>query len=228
MAEAKRCDVEGCDRPASRRGWCGTHYGRWYRHGDPLVTTRRPPVADHRCEVDGCDAPYRSNGYCAKHLSRWRKHGDPETVVGTPHGLTPQERFEARLPSRPPPDKCWIGDLSLNPKGYALWTCRELGENRAARVSHLLYVGPIPDGYEVDHLCRNRACVQPAHLEAVDHTENMRRALRDNPDAFSVNRRTTHCLRGHEWTEENTYHRPDGKGRQCRKCIEIRWRRQER
>lgn len=76
----------------------------------------------------------------------------------------------------------------------------------AHRFAYELANGPIPDGLEIDHLCRNRKCVNPAHLQAVSHRENMLRAAK------------THCLNGHPLTGPNVYLRPDGRGRECREC----------
>lgn len=67
-------------------------------------------------------------------------------------------------------------------------------------------VGPIPDGLQIDHLCRNKGCVNPEHLEPVTHAENQRRKALAR----------THCPKGHEWTPENTY--INGGGRHCRTC----------
>lgn len=77
-----------------------------------------------------------------------------------------------------------------------------------------LMVGPVPDGLELDHLCRNRACVNVGHLEPVTHVVNTMRS--DWPAA--VNARKTECLRGHPFDEVNTYVNPSNGRRRCRQC----------
>lgn len=82
------------------------------------------------------------------------------------------------------------------------------------RVAHEIYIGPIPDGYQVDHLCGVRHCVNPAHLEAVTPLVNTRRAIHGWA-------RRTHCVNGHAFTDENTrrHVRPNGhRYRICRAC----------
>jgi len=73
-------------------------------------------------------------------------------------------------------------------------------------------IGLIPEGLHLDHLCRNTKCVNPNHLEAVSPRENMLRGV--SPAARNAVK--THCSRGHEFNEENTYHH--GKGRHCKEC----------
>jgi hypothetical protein len=115
-------------------------------------------------------------------------------------------------------DGCWLYQGALQANGYALVSLGRTAEGRdyLHRVTYRDAHGEIPAGMDIDHLCRNRACCNPEHLEAVSRRVNL---LRGNT-ITAANAAKTHCKRGHEFTEDNTRH--DGRGRQCRTCDRIR------
>lgn len=113
---------------------------------------------------------------------------------------------------------CWLWTSALGGGGYPLLTVKRNGKwtTRAAhRLAYEELVGPISEGMTIDHLCRVRRCVNPAHLEEVTRGENVLRG-----DTLSArNLAKTHCKNGHEFTDENTIRRPSRPShRECRTC----------
>ena len=116
---------------------------------------------------------------------------------------------------------CWGWRGYVTNEGYTLIAYPEEGLSIVGhRLSYELHKGPIPDGLTVDHLCRNRTCTNPDHLEAVPFAVNVLRGV--GPTA--INAAKTHCKHGHPFDEENTYTRPKSGNRDCRKCIADRIR----
>ncbi len=116
-------------------------------------------------------------------------------------------------------DECWTWQGFKPERGYPVFVYKTEGECRskgAHRAVYELLVGPIPEGLVLDHTCRNVTCVNPAHLEPVTQRENLHRS----ENYIGVNARKTHCIHGHEFTVENTYHPPGRPGRRnCRTCL---------
>jgi hypothetical protein len=134
------------------------------------------------------------------------------------------ERFWSKVEPEPV-NGCWIWVAAMT-SGYGSIGIgsRTDGSRRrelAHRLSYKQLIGPVPEGLELDHLCRNRACVNPAHLEAVTHRENVLRGASLN----AFNAKKTHCKHGHPFSPENTYVRKDTGSRMCRECLRAGWRR---
>lgn len=136
----------------------------------------------------------------------------PSGVYARPE---PQIRFWSKV-NKDTDHACWIWKAGVNNKGYGqFWFEGKL--IYAHRVAYELTKGPIPEGLTIDHLCRNRVCVNPDHMEPVTNGENVLRGV--GPSA--INSRKTLCPRGHPLFGKDLYVYPNGK-RTCRACARIR------
>ncbi len=117
------------------------------------------------------------------------------------------KRFEQKI--KMVESGCWQWQGSLVAQGYG-----RFAKEYAHRYAYKALVGPIPEGLTIDHLCRSRGCVNPAHLEVVTRGENVLRG--EGPAAKAA--RKTHCPKGHEYAGENLYVNPRTGYRLCQSC----------
>lgn len=176
----KACGIAGCDRNAdvrevrgAGRGWCPTHYMRWYRHGDP--EHGGPLTRQHRkgepCTAGDCQQPTIARGFCNNHYRRWKRYGEPLAGRPSPGGVV-ADRFDSKHSKS---DGCWMWTDAPNSAGYGTMSVDGIPV-MAHRLSWLLAGRTLTPRLQLDHLCRTRLCVNPDHLEEVTAAENLARA----------------------------------------------------
>jgi hypothetical protein len=164
---------------------------------------------------DRCPTCYR------RHVKILKKQGTFQPIPPAPM----KERLAAQ--TREAPNGChhWTGMINAT-TGYGTIGLNNVN-NYVHRLAYTIFVGPIPEGMKIDHVCHNgdpkcrgevicmhRRCLNPEHLEAVPHRQNI---LRSHLTVAGKNAKKTHCKYGHEFTPENTIWR-DGDKRKCRAC----------
>jgi len=123
-----------------------------------------------------------------------------------------------------PDSECWVWTGALMPNGYGAFTVKIDGKWKRCyphRISYEIHIGEIPKGLDIDHLCRNRACINPAHLEPVSRRENLARG----ETLIAKQLKQTHCKNGHLLDKSNlsAYKLKKGK-RECLTCHRERER----
>lgn len=174
------CSMPSCTHIARARGWCSTHYTRWYKHGDPNIVLPhsgwpkmppRPKMVRPPCKFPGCErlSAKSCKGWCQTHHSRWYRHGDPSVVKPSNWVRTDVvTRIRQRVVDE---GGCLVWQGSRLPTGYGV-----IGvQNRSRYVHRLMWEdvnGAVPDGKQLHHICRNRACCNPDHLQALTVKEH--------------------------------------------------------
>lgn len=176
-------------------------------------------MSQDTCSIDGCESPRKSYGWCAMHYGRWKRNGDPlKLVMGMEDPLIRFRRHYAVDAD----SECWNWIADVTAEGYGIFKISRPVRRAwpAHRWSYTHLVGEVDDVLHIDHLCRNRRCVNPDHLEPVTCRENL---LRSPITLASMNLAKTHCVRGHEFTPENTYRPPKApRSRHCIACRKLR------
>lgn len=174
------------------------------------------PGPNRPCSVEGCGTPVGlkgARGWCSRHYQRWMRTGHP---LGTSRRSS-EARFFDKVQQV---GDCWIWMASKDQSGYGMFSDHDSPSKsahtqveRAHRWSYAFLRAEIPDGLQLDHLCRIRDCVNPWHLEPVTNRVNWERGI----SPWRINGLKSECSKGHPFTPENTYRHPQG-SRVCRAC----------
>lgn len=168
-----------------------------------------------QCIRDGCDRQRRAGGLCGRHYQRWQRTGEGPML----RRKTPGERFWDKVDAS---GDCWIW-MADRVNGYGRFHVDGTTRVVAHRWSYEALVGEVPAGLQLDHLCRNRSCVNPDHLEPVTDVENQRRG--SSPSG--INHRKSRCRRGHPFEGDNLWVDSHGH-RHCRECQRAQGRQNAR
>jgi hypothetical protein len=166
------------------------------------------------CTYPSCGRSHNARGLCGPHGSMQRRGEDLRPIQNRtgPIQKPVSERFWSKVSTQANGCMEWQGSKTKGGYGvFAVDASHESTKDMAHRWAYENQVGTIPPGLDIDHLCRNRACVNPSHLEPVTRAENIRRAAAVK----------TECPSGHPYTEENT-HRNSVGHRKCRTCTAER------
>lgn len=172
----KHCNVEECERPHKKYGYCTLHAKRFETYGDPLGSKKGLPPrgADGKrhCLVPECDNKYLQRGFCRKHYDRWKRFGNP-----TYYRYSNDERrkeFWLTVNVAGSSDDCWEWKGTRNSRNYGIFRYQtgNAYEQMAHRVAYFLHYGHEAGSLYVCHKCDNPPCCNPHHLFLGTAAEN--------------------------------------------------------
>lgn len=165
------------------------------------------------CLAKGCGRPHHAVQLCTMHYQRLKRRWNTHD----PHDI--ETRFWDKCLIQE--GGCWEWQGYRNPGGYGQFYSERKKLMLTHRWAYQRFVGPLVEGLEIDHLCRNTICCNPEHLEQVTREVNAGRTTGFKVTHYAMGDRT-HCKWGHEMTAENSYKRPDRvNSYACRKCMVI-------
>lgn len=170
------------------------------------MTYQKRPRGRATCSINGCAANVKGHGLCDKHYQRARKAG----ALVVPPPKTEWERFWEKVEI----GDCWEWQ-GAKIDGYGWFGRKDPGSNLTHRWTWERLVGPVPEGLDLDHLCRNRACCNPDHLEPVTRRVNLLRGATLTAAAASAEE----CPHGHPYDESNTGYQARTGYRFCKTCV---------
>lgn len=169
MNATRICFVEGCGGKTKAHGLCNRHYIRLRTHGE--VGEAEPRVVRSSsgiCSFPGCGRKHHANTFCFSHWRQVRRGEKATTLAARPmFGLSLEARMSANTEKF---SGCWEW-RGQTERGYGTLRVEDK-KQYAHRIAYEQCFGPIPEGLEIDHKCRNSLCVRPSHLHAVTKFEN--------------------------------------------------------
>jgi hypothetical protein len=170
------------------------------------------PYGTIECTIENCKDKHKAQGYCNKHYIRYLHYGDPRVAKIELKEIPLEEWFWNNVEKT---NTCWIWKGTMQKKSNYGVVSVNHKTKLAHRLSYEFIKGPIPMGYEVDHLCHSkecklsnlcphRRCVNPAHLEAVTKIINIQRGNAGGVLGAKLRKKPT-CKHGHPFTPENTH-----------------------